>query len=426
MKLTKKTITILLTATMLGGLISCGSEEKPDQMGENPFASYTTPAPSQSNGTPSNPESTTAPEGDPEGNPEGNPNTPDAPKTEENTPSEPTPGMYENESAGMTACTSGNGLVKNLAEAFNCGQYMFTVNKDGNYCNVWGNEIAPKSEVSKILNVGSKFAYYDTEGNLHIEDNEASFKGIEEPVFFYMTWSGFSFIHLNDGEMHYSAYKADGTEDPAYPSQRLYVCIDNNELYRGKVTNVFLGDNSAVVWLEDGRCFYSVGMINIMPYNKNLGGEKVMVLHVYNALENAERCYDVAPSYIPYYSPVYSKTDDTANLYVQFSRSSKLYDLQIKLPEGYTTNDVKNVVLKDDIIVEFADGGVYYMMKADANGADFAAEVPSVELREHKELTKLGKAGHVKGVFESFYGNMIVALLDDGCIYRLALPETEE
>jgi len=400
-KLTKL-IALLLAILMLTSLCACGANDSTPTTDDN----------SSTSGTQD--DSTSGTEGNnPTGTTNGNNGT---------TSNDPVPPLYENKDKGISAIYhyQTDVLVAGIEKSLTRYSHLKT---NGKYCDGWGNELELVSEPVKFFNNGERMAYWAADGKyyVHTANGHIAFDVPNDDslvAYYYAEGDGYYFYNLKNGYLYLSVYNIDGSSRESIQNRRLYLSTGVNEISEQKITAYLFDGHSVVLWLEDGNCYYSPGhYLGSDTYND----ERIMAIAVSNRIGNLDKVYDCISfdrnRYTPK-SPIYSKVGDNANLYLMYYNGSEdEYELKIKLPEGFTTADLKQVHLEHHLFVEFKDGSVYVLDEENINVTTSNATM--LTLTCHEGLSELGRAGHIRAILNYDLGSRAVVLLDDGCMYRV-------
>lgn len=338
------------------------------------------------------------------------------------TSNDPVPPLYENKDKGISAIYhyQTDVLVAGIEKSLTRYNHIKT---NGKYCDGWGNELELASEPVKFFNIGERMAYWAADGKFYVytASGHVAFDVPNDDsliAYYYSEDNGYYFYNLKDGYLYLSMYSKDGSSIESIQNRRLYIWTDIYEISEQKITAYLFDGHYIVLWLEDGNCYYHPGhSVGSDTYN----GEHIMAISVANRLENIDKVYDCVSfdrnRYTPE-SPIYSKNGDNANLYFMYYNGSEdEYELKIKLPEGFTTADLKQVHFENHLFVEFSDGSVYVLDEEDIKVTTSNATV--LALTCHEGLSELGRAGHILAILNYDLGSRAVVLLDDGCLYRV-------
>ncbi len=121
-------------------------------------------------------------------------------------------------------------------------------------------------------------------------------------------------------------------------------------------------------------------------------------------------------------SPIYAKVGDTTRIYTKIMGEDWTSDednaeISFVLPDGYTTNDIKNILGSVDCpMIEFTNGDVYYAEEIDD---EVAAEYTFTKLETVSELNASGKIIQMVGPF--WMDDTLYILMDDNKLYYLEL-----
>ncbi len=143
----------------------------------------------------------------------------------------------------------------------------------------------------------------------------------------------------------------------------------------------------------------------------------------YSSITGVETVYG-SKSGLGHYAPVYSKAGDTAAVYTLAQGESFLNTdddrrIKINLPDGYSTEDIENIIgSKSSIIIEFNDGMIYAANSIDErNSGEYDCEI----LRDLSELNSENRIVAITATWTVM--NRIYVLLDDGVIYFVDMPQ---
>ena len=192
---------------------------------------------------------------------------------------------------------------------------------------------------------------------------------------------------------------------------------NSNEVYDVKQVYRSINQDEAYIVLADGSVHEGAGIGNgsaSMVYDENSckfpAGRALEPI-----LKNVNKIYSCG-SISKYSRPLYSQIGDNKNLYTYKSDNSigvygvpnDQYKITIPLPEGYTTEDIKNIVIEEDLLIEFNDGSIYESNKNKIT-----------ELSYDEGLSDLNKKGKTKKFDVLDFD--IVVLMDDKSIYKVEI-----
>ena len=357
-------------------------------------------------------------------------------------------GTYHDEEKGMLVIPIQytEDIAGNLLEAVT--QQHF-INKDGKYCFIDGSELDLSAAPVKIFSgdgEGGALDYWDAEGNFHISRAEGLFPIPSDGSlvgYQYSSAYGYYIYYIKDGHLYRTLYNQYGAPDEEIREQRIYIQSSNGyiNLDEPKITeHLFVSQpfnlmyethkSAAVLKLEDGTCcLIHWDMFSLKVYD----GLYMAPAH---SFEGVDQVYDAIHVDVDTNldTPVYSKIGDRSHLYFQYyyapnAWSQEAITIQVAMPAGYTTDDLKNVQIDwwetlDEsntavLLVEFTDGSVYYLHRDAVEGA--TSTDSTLSLTCHEQLTQLGKAGHIRAISNIAYQSDLVALMDDGCTYRILI-----
>lgn len=224
-------------------------------------------------------------------------------------------------------------------------------------------------------------------------------------------------VRKNENQYFVDSYEIDNDSLNVQSKQLnlpLYLKFGMGVQGQDKVNNIkqifYSGASNNVVFaLDDGKIYSS----KILEYVVNDNAVVLTTDLKIEDLENVDIVFENGDS-IYYSRPLVKINGDSQNLYTYNNEVSLLtlgtpeeqYKITIPLPQGYRTEDIKNVIFDDDLIIEFNDKSIYISERETIS-----------ELKFYEELTTLNKEGKLtKIAFESIY---VVALLDDKCIYEI-------
>lgn len=406
----KKIIAFILAMFILATLCACGGAEQPS--GEN-----------------NNTDNNNTDHNNTDNNNTGNNNTSDIKKF----------GIYHDyiEGAEGIAVIDVLNTTTPVSGIKNAATRWAFINNNGKYCNIYGEEYQLAATPVKLFtneNSTSSLAYWDADGNFYFGESDVKFPIPSDGSllgYSYHKADGYTFYFLKDGGIYRSLYNHNGTASEFRQNQRVYILYNEDDLdaVEPKISEckfVAEDDHYAITLLsEDGTCYYTELSASRSDYK--VDGE-----YIYNfsseIYENVDTIFDI--SYNNHLNtPVYSKNGDNNHLYFVYKNADyEECNIKVVLPAGYTTADIKKAQMdwcsynsKGDntaiLLVEFNDGGVYYLRTEDVTSATPSAS--SVSLICHEKLTDLNKAGHIISVINHSHGSDWIALMDDSCIYRI-------
>ncbi|MBR5280254.1 MAG: hypothetical protein IKU26_04725 [Clostridia bacterium] len=340
-------------------------------------------------------------------------------------------GIYENREKGITAIyhsTYHDQLVDGIEKIVSPYVLLRT---DGQYSNsIWGDAKALPSTPVRFFEGGDDLAFWGEDGKFHVRrkmlDGEAAFGLAYDGalVHYAFTEHGVAyFFSYRDGNLYFCSADDDGgdcgTESQAYVA---YYDGYDYKIDSGKIAKYVFDGLSVTLWMENGTCYqcYFTGttlssILNI-ENSDTPTGERVSVIAMDRTETEFDQIYDCV-SNKHFLSPVYSKVGDQRHVYYVDYIDSEEAEVSIALPAGYTTADIQNLQIEQHIFVEFKDGGVYYLEQEAMS--NLTMENLPLSLQCHEGLSELGRAGHLRGIVIMDLGCKAIALLDDGCMYRV-------
>lgn len=334
-------------------------------------------------------------------------------------------GSYENEEKGITAIyhyRNYEQLVSGIEEIVTKNTLRKT---NGQYSNsIWGDEKPLPATPVKFFEGGEELAFWGDDGKFYIrtaqEDLSFALPEDNNLVFYYITeYNQYYFFSIREGNLYFSMQTKNNTTASA--EEQVYVAYyaDHYIIKDLKITKYNFTGALFTLWLEDGTCyqdhFSGLGLSSQYGIDKanTPTGERVYVLDSSAANVEYDQIYD------------YGSFDKT-HLYSKLGGQDRLYyadainrenEIAIALPAGYTTADIKEAWIEQHIFVEFKDGSIYYLTDEDMQ--NLTSESAPASLICHEGLSELGRAGHFRDLVILDLGCKAVALLDDGCLYRV-------
>lgn len=113
------------------------------------------------------------------------------------------------------------------------------------------------------------------------------------------------------------------------------------------------------------------------------------------------------------YESFFGKIGDKNNLYTYNNKApyagipDEQYRITIPLPTGYTTDDIKNVIYNEDLIIEFNDKSIYIADKKDISKLVYNENLSI--LYKNGKIIKVGVGNYIE----------VLALLEDKCLYEI-------
>lgn len=163
--------------------------------------------------------------------------------------------------------------------------------------------------------------------------------------------------------------------------------------------------------LSNGNVYSSGALYSFS--NKDASHNKLEItISAIEELNNVDKIYAIGNSR-DYKRPLFGKVGDKNNLYTYNNETSLIgipdeqYKITIPLPTGYTTDDIKEVMFAELLIIEFNDKNIYI---ADKNNIS--------ELVYNEDISTLYKKGKIEKIERKDLLDF-VALMDDKCMYEL-------
>jgi len=191
----------------------------------------------------------------------------------------------------------------------------------------------------------------------------------------------------------------------------LYLDIGGEGNKVNNIKQIFIESDSKLIFvLSDGRVF-DTGLSITFLFKDNYvtlsSNTKVAML------DNVEKVYGYGSS-MEFRRPLFEKVGDKKNLYTYTDDVSMStlgtpedqYKITIALPTEYTTDDIKNVVIHEDMLIEFNDKSIYTASEEDIS-----------KLEYNSTLTDYNKNNKLKKI--ALMNSYIVALMDDKCVYEI-------
>ena len=124
---------------------------------------------------------------------------------------------------------------------------------------------------------------------------------------------------------------------------------------------------------------------------------------------DADKVFDYGNWYGFGNSPIFSKKNDTTALYYYYDSE----EFSIKLVDGYTVNDIKKVIVSDNVVMLMNDSSVYT--------GTLENNIIGTKLVKHEEASKLGAEGKIIDITVSDRTSFpkYVLVCDDNCLYEL-------
>ncbi len=334
-------------------------------------------------------------------------------------------GSYENEEKGITAIyhfSNHDQLVAGIEKIIVPHTLLKT---NGQYSNsIWGDEKPLPATPVKILEGGQDFAFWGDDGKFYIrtaqEDLSFTLPDDSSLVYYYKTeYSQYYFFSIREGNLYFSTQEKNGTTAKA--EKQVYVTYyeDRYIIKDSKITKYDFEGALITLWLDDGTCyqehFGGLGLSSQFGIDDadTPTGETVYLLETTVIEKDFDQIYDYASNGKKF---LYSKIGQQGNLFYADAVNGDL-EVTLALPVGYTTADIKSAWKEQHIFVEFKDGSIYYITSEEMQSLTSESEPASLTC--HEGLSELGRAGHFRDLIVLDLGCKAVALMDDGCLYRV-------
>ena len=186
----------------------------------------------------------------------------------------------------------------------------------------------------------------------------------------------------------------------------------NNSKEVNTIKDIYVADGNKLFFtLTDGKVYETGSSISFSDV-KNGYIKLYMEGTTEEELNEVNKVFAMGSS-LKYSRPLFEKQNDKNNLYIYNSKSSMTesgtpkdeYKITFTLPTDYNVDNIKNVLIDEDIIMEFDDSKIYVSSKDN---------VSNLSLNE--ELSSLNKNNKIKRI--ALDGSDIVFLMEDGCLYE--------
>lgn len=299
--------------------------------------------------------------------------------------------------------------LKDRVAKFVDDRYQVAQDKDGKFFSPYGGwDVFRDKDVADYCFTRNYQIYKDSNGIYHAD--EYLFTEVKGEIFyaFYSSFSGELFIMSKDtdGTMYINAFNESGflAQPEKYNNTPLYanVLLSEKEDRFCKVDKIEVGDNGYFYIEANGKKYY---------YNFN-SIDYFYGVPSFNTKEmtaDADKIYDFGYHIGTNVEPVYSKKNDTTALYYIFRGE----EFAIKLVDGYTVNDIKKVIVSDNVVMLMNDSSVYT--------GTLENNIIGTKLVKHEEASKLGAEGKIIDITVSDRTSFpkYILVCDDNCLYEL-------
>ena len=319
-------------------------------------------------------------------------------------------GAYSSDGVTLFAPSeSVKGKIRTLVGNNGMAQYMLT--DDNTLIGLDGYSWDEDCDMQQVLQMGKSLAYIDSHHTLHFSENQRDYRasGIQgQPVYGFvgMMSGNLSIFSMENGTLYYSEVdkESDLTERFNVPAKVKVGDVDYTHFDEFCVSNA-----SNVIYARSGDTWLYGELNNIMFFDGPVFFMKELTVDApIEILAPGEYSYSC--------SPLYAKQTDSANLYFQKGDGERT----IALPQGYTTQDLEQVLFDETMVIRFTDGAVY----------TGEVELDGTELVKHEALSQMGD--HIRELFFVRYvhgfnisygyenGVGLYILADDGLLYKTA------
>lgn len=321
------------------------------------------------------------------------------------------------------------GKVIDIKNACYGNLYACTSNKVYEYSYGKFEEVLKSTKNIKSMSWVGKYSIIlqnsDNSYSMYIKDHESSsslfkeFEGIEaeNTIYAFDTNSNIMLIKNYDNSYYIDKYQLDDNKNIKSKELKIPVYLglggnNSEEVYNIKQIYV-KGPGSLIFTLVDGKV-YETGLGGIAVRGMDNGGIKLSMEYTgIEWLNDANKIYTDGDITLGI-SPLFEKIGDKNNIYIydeEDSKSSKgtpseQYKISIPLPNGYTTDDIKNILFKEDLLIEFNDNSIY-----------IAEEGNLSKLLYNEDLSSLNKKGKIINI--CLRGSYYTILMDDKCLYNI-------
>ncbi len=187
----------------------------------------------------------------------------------------------------------------------------------------------------------------------------------------------------------------------------------NNSKEVNNIKQIYVKNESKLIFtLSDGKVYETGLSISFSDISNGYIKLYMEGTDVEN-LNNVNKVYTEGSTF-KYGRPMFEKLGDKNNLYTYNSKVSdsfvgnpdEQYKISIPLPNGYTTDDIKNVIFDEDLIIEFNDNNIYV-----SNSNNLS------NLLYNENLSLLNKSSKIKKI--DLKSSEFIVLMDDNCIYEI-------
>ena len=298
--------------------------------------------------------------------------------------------------------------LKDRVAKFVDDRYQVAQDKDGKFFSPYdGWDVFGDKDVADYCFTRNFKIYKDFDGIYHAD--EYLFTEVKGEIF-YAFYSMFDELFImskdTDGTMYINAFNESGTlSDPErYNNTPLYanVLLSEKEDRFCKVDKIEVGDNRYFYIEANGKKYYYE--FNSLDYFYG-----VPSFNTKEMTADADKIYDFGYHIGVHVEPVYSKKNDTTALYYIFRGE----EFAIKLVDGYTVNDIKKVIVSDNVVMLMNDSSVYT--------GTLENNIIGTKLVKHEEASKLGAEGKIIDITVSDRTSFpkYILVCDDNCLYEL-------
>ena len=302
--------------------------------------------------------------------------------------------------------------LKDRVAKFVDDRYQVAQDKDGKFFTPYdGYDVFRDEDIVDYWFTRDYEIYKDSDGICHADGyDDYLFTEVKGEIFyaFYSSFAGEFFVLSKDtdGTMYISAFNESGSlaQPEKYNNTPLYanVLLSEKEDRFCKVDKIEVGDNGYFYIEANGKKYY---------YNFN-SIDYFYGVPSFNTKEmtaDADKVYDFGYHIGTNVEPIYSKKNDTTALYYIFRGE----EFAIKLVDGYTVNDIKKVIVSDNVVMLMNDSSVYT--------GTLENNIIGTKLVKHEEASKLGAEGKIIDITVSDRTSFpkYILVCDDNCLYEL-------
>lgn len=219
-----------------------------------------------------------------------------------------------------------------------------------------------------------------------------------------------------DNGYHVDKYELDANQNIKLKKLKMPIHLSLGMSNFKEVSNIkqiyVVNGNELIFTLSDGKVYETGAVISFAEEENGYIRLDMQGTDVED-LSNVNKIYGKGSS-LTYGRPLFEKIGDKNNLYTYNSEVPVLsvgtpdeqYKISIPLPKGYTTNDIKNILIDKDLLIEFNDNNIYIAEKNDLSN-----------LVHNEDLSSLNKNGKI--IKMDIDNSNFVVLMDDKCIYEV-------